>query len=75
MEAKDKDQEIQRKMNETDRKYEQQIREEQIQTAWNRWFDAVKLRQSTQQSPKDQLNHLPTQRVDFSHIPGNQLPY
>ena len=74
MEANDKDDEIQRKMNDIDRKYAQHLREEQIHAAWNRWFDAVKRRQSIQQLPKDQLNHLPTQRVTPSHIPGNRSP-
>jgi hypothetical protein len=47
-------QEIEQKMRETDKEYAQRIREDHVQAAWKRWFEAVKKNRVTTQQPPRQ---------------------
>ncbi len=47
-------QDIEQKMRETDKKYEQRIREDYVAAAWKRWFEAVKKNKTTTQQPPRQ---------------------
>ena len=46
--------EIEQKMRAFDKEYENRVRQEYIQAAWKRWFDAVKKNRSMQQQQPHQ---------------------